>query len=198
MISHDEIQQYEGTFDSNGWSGWVDVIQVKNYLNSNIVMLNGVPHIDIRRVITGVGSSQALSLHQALTLVSPAGVFNSHNVYTPAISSNYINGLVVSLSIDANGEDCAEIAEEAGIYILSGLDTDGIDDHAKLYIGPNSTIITFEYIEGSKNVGYIIDIDSKSCWLDVLGSNSSVNHEVPPSPESFTILHGWTENETIA
>ena len=142
ISSHQNTTQYQGTFDLEGFSGWIDVIQVKNYLNSKSVMLNGVPHIDIRRVITGVGSSQALSLHQALTLVSPAGVFNSHNVYTPATSNNYINGLVISLSIDANGEDCAEIAEEAGIYVLLGLDTDGVEEHAKLYIGPNSTIIT--------------------------------------------------------
>ena len=197
IVSHDEIQQFEGTSAAAGWSGWVDIIQVKNYLNSRSVTLNGIQHIDIRRVITGVGSSQALALNQAVTLISPAGAFEYHNIYSPATSANYINGLVVSLNIDENGEDCAEIAEEPGIYILPGLDVEGVEDYSKLYIGPDNTILTFDFIEGSKNFGYLLDHDSKAVWLDMLGGNSTVKHEEPPTPESFTILHGWTDNETI-
>ena len=195
VSSHQNTTQYEGTFEQSGWSGWISVIQASNYANTNKTTLDGETHLSVDNITTGIMISGMAEVGQALTLVGNENTAASgHGEYIAATAANYINGITVALLVDENGSDCMQVAETPGIYKIPMLNLTGIENHARLYINVDDTILSFDDGPGSKNIGYVINVDSKSVFLDVVGSNSHVNHDEPPNPDAVTVLHGWTDN----
>ena len=181
VSNHQNTIQYEGTYEQDGWSGWISIIQAHNFINTDYSLFGGEPVHNAEQAITVTLQVPAEVLPTAIRLDGASDVDGNF----PAIEVTALSN-ITHIIVQVDDSD-VYLAIAKGV-IDPGIDIGTHEENDSLYVAVGSSRLTFDYSDGCKKVGFLLA--DGSCFIDVAVGNAEPS-QTPASGETEVVM-GWS------